>query len=225
MPTTPELVPPSETRQRLLERAGPIFADRGFRRTTVRDICAAAEVNLAAINYHFGDKAGLYGAVLRHGLEVALERHPPDEGVTAESPAEERLFAFVHSFLLRIHGDRDDDWHGRLMAHEMMEPTPALDALVEDLIRPLFKRLCGLVSELISEPSNPERVILCARSIVGQCVFYHHSRPVMLRLSPHEPHGDAQLERLARHIASFSLEGLRHLPSERLPVVVARPTH
>ena len=65
-----------KTRQRLLEAAGEIFAEQGFRQTTVRDICARAGANVAAVNYHFGDKEKLYSEVLRfaHGCAVGMQR-------------------------------------------------------------------------------------------------------------------------------------------------------
>ncbi|MFN0242380.1 MAG: CerR family C-terminal domain-containing protein, partial [Planctomycetota bacterium] len=87
----------------------------------------------------------------------------------------------------------------------------ALDRLVEELVRPLFKQLCALVAELLGERAQPAQVIFCARSVVSQCVFYHHSRPVLQRLSPGEVLGEEQLLRLARHITDFSLGGLSAL--------------
>ena len=44
-----------ETRERLLKAAEALFAERGFKRVTVREICLAARANVAAVNYHFGD--------------------------------------------------------------------------------------------------------------------------------------------------------------------------
>ena len=52
------------TKKRLIEAAGSLFADKGFKETTVRDICEQAGANVAAVNYHFGDKEKLYGEVI-----------------------------------------------------------------------------------------------------------------------------------------------------------------
>ncbi len=207
--TTDKLDP--DTRRRLLEAAGPEFARLGFREATVREICRRAGVNVAAINYHFGDKLELYSQTLGRCMREGLERYPVDLGLAPGARAPQRLFAFVHSFLLRILGDGQPEWQGQLLAREMMEPTAALDRLVEELIRPLFKQLCAVVSELLGERADPALVILCARSIVSQCVFYHHSRPVLQRLSPKEAMGSEQIQRLAAHITAFSLAALEHL--------------
>src|SRR4030095_12192205 len=73
-----------ETRQRLLEAAGEVFAARGFRAATVREICQRAQANLAAVNYHFGDKERLYAAVLQYTFHCA-EPFPLDLGLGVEA--------------------------------------------------------------------------------------------------------------------------------------------
>ncbi|MBI3492350.1 MAG: helix-turn-helix transcriptional regulator, partial [Acidobacteria bacterium] len=60
----------SETRDRLLRAAERLFADRGFKKVTVRDICRVARANVAAVNYHFGDKLGLYREVLQSATDA-----------------------------------------------------------------------------------------------------------------------------------------------------------
>src|SRR5688500_1118917 len=90
------------TRQRLLEAAGEVFAEQGFSKATVRDICTRAGANIAAVNYHFGDKEKLYCAVVRYAQGCALEKYPPYMGLGPDAPAADRLRAFVVSFLLRL---------------------------------------------------------------------------------------------------------------------------
>src|SRR5262245_54165184 len=61
------------TEQRLLEAAGQVFAEKGFKAATVRDIVAKAGIkNIAAVNYYFGDKEKLYDAALRHAFQCGL---------------------------------------------------------------------------------------------------------------------------------------------------------
>ena len=85
-----------------MEAAGQIFAEEGYPKATVRDICHQAGVNIAAINYHFGDKKGLYLTVLKHYQEIAFQTYPPDLGIKETQRPEEKLQAFIRSFLTRV---------------------------------------------------------------------------------------------------------------------------
>jgi AcrR family transcriptional regulator len=203
--------PPGDpaARTRLLRAAGEVFSQQGFRSATIRDICSRAGTNVAAVNYHFRDKESLYALVLETALQEALERFPPDLGVTPESTAEDRLRAFIRSFMLRMLGGGVPEGLFRLIAHEMIEPTRALDPLVERVLRPLFARLLGIVGELLGPDADPEVVRLCARSVVGQCFFYRHAQEVIVRLQPDERIDAGRVDELADHIASFSLAGIR----------------
>ena len=60
-----------DTQAKLLEAAGQVFAEVGFQAATVREICARAGANVAAVNYHFGDKMGLYIEALRQSMGAA----------------------------------------------------------------------------------------------------------------------------------------------------------
>src|ERR1700757_4388292 len=90
------------TRAHLLEAAGEGFAEVGFRSATVREICQRAGANIAAVNYHFGDKEQLYRAVLQETYRAAVAKYPADLGLSSRATPEERLRAFVYSFLMRI---------------------------------------------------------------------------------------------------------------------------
>jgi AcrR family transcriptional regulator len=204
------------TRRHLLEAAGEVFAEVGFRDATVREICQRAGANVAAINYHFGDKATLYVEVLRHAHGKALEKYPLLLGVAETAPPEEKLHAFVFSLLSRIFDKGPTSWHGRLMSREMIEPTPALDALIEERIRPMSHVLWKIIAEILHCPPTDERVISCAFSVVSQCVFYNHCRPAIGRLFPRLlPEDQAGVAKLAGHITQFSLAAMRSLPSKK----------
>ena len=197
--------------RRILDAAGPVFAERGFRDATVRDICRRAHVNIAAVNYYFGGKQRLYAATLKHGAQVALAKFPPDAGLRAGASPKEALYVFVWSFLWRFLEMGAPEWHGKLCAREMVEPTAALDDLVREVIVPLSRRLHGIVRALLGPRASEDRVQRAQLSIVGQCLLYHHQRPVLERLfGPQQPSA-RNIERLARHITEFSLGALRHL--------------
>jgi AcrR family transcriptional regulator len=187
-----------ETRRRILDAAGEVFAEKGFRDATVREIVARAEANLAAVNYHFRDKEGLYAEVLQREMLAVHAKHPIED---VDGPPERRLRAFVGGLLRRV-TDRESRV-GRLMAREMIEPTAALDGLAERVIRPIYERLLGIVREI--RGMSKARAELAAKSVLGQILFYKHCAPVIERIDGRLP----RLEELAEHITRFSLGGIR----------------
>lgn len=211
---------PAATREQLIAAAAAVFADAGFRGATVRDICQRAGANVAAVNYHFGGKQGLYTEVLRRHYQRALDRFPGVGAAPRKAPAEERLLAFVRSFLQRIFAEGLDSCHGRLLAREMIEPTPALDELVAVEIRALADQLTEIVGDLLPAARRRDEVLvrLCMGSVVSQIVFYLHCQPVIQRLFPRLQFSASNLEALARHITRFSLAGIRELGRARTPV-------
>jgi AcrR family transcriptional regulator len=208
------------TRDRLLAAAAETFAEQGYRAATVREICRRARANVAAINYHFRDKAGLYGEIVRGACEQVLDKYPVRP---AELPAdpEARLRLFVRQFLGRVFDPGFRSWHARILSREMVEPTEALDRLVEEAVRPQFDLLRGVVREIVGPGASEEQVRWGAWSVVGQCVFYHHSRPIIDRLFPQQDFGPETIERLAEHVASLSICGLR--ASRREPGANGQP--
>lgn len=197
------------TEQRLLEAAGEVFAAHGFRAATVREICQRAGANVAAINYHFGDKEGLYFAVLKSCSEAALQKYPPTLGLGPNATSEERLHAFVRSLLFRIADKGQPSWHGKLIAHEMTEPTKALTALIDKVYGPALKQLEAIVRELLGRQAPVTVVRQCQLSVLGQCLYFHFARPAIQHIHPEQGFEPADIERLAKHITQFSLAGIR----------------
>src|SRR3989441_10711870 len=159
-----------ETRQRLLEAAGEVFAERGFRDATIREICERAKANVAAAHYHFGDKEELYAAVFDYARSCAVAQFEAQKspGVSAE----ERLRAFVRAVLTRFFDEGRPAWFGKLVAREMIEPTKALDSLINEQIRPNSERLKAIARELIGVEIDEQELWRCTFSIAAQWLFY-----------------------------------------------------
>jgi AcrR family transcriptional regulator len=202
----------AETRQRLIEAAAAVFAEVGYQAATVREICRRAGANIAAVNYHFGDKERLYREILCQGAHMLRERYPMGEPEFApDRPAEERLREFIHRFLRRILSANEGVYYGKLMSREMIDPTPALDMVLDEIIRPLINLLTGILRDMLGERASDKTLRYCSQSIIGQCVFYHHCRPVISRLLPDQTFEAEDIEGMAEHIYQFSLAGVRKL--------------
>ena len=196
-------------RDRVLDAAGEVFAERGFRRATVREICRRANVNIASVNYYFKSKQDLYADVLEFAWRQARRKYPDDDGPGRVGSAEERLRRFVRTFLLRILDEGRPAWFGKLMAREIVEPTGALDRVIERAIRPLHESLGGLVREMLGKEADREEVRRHVFSILGQCLFYRHGRHIIAKLYPEVGCDSAEIERTAEHVASVALSALK----------------
>src|SRR5215212_4429448 len=116
----------AETRDRLLSAAARLFAERGFGKVTVRDICTAAEANVAAVNYHFSGKSGLYDEVVRTAIRRMQETTAAIVAAGEGKKPDQQLTAYIRVFLKRVTESRDS-WIHQLLARELADPTPALD--------------------------------------------------------------------------------------------------
>jgi TetR/AcrR family transcriptional regulator, regulator of cefoperazone and chloramphenicol sensitivity len=200
------------TRRRLLEAAVEVFAREGFRGATIHQICSRAGANISAVHYHFGDKEGLYAAVFEYAERRSAEDWPLRKAPPGQP--EERLRAHVTAFLTRLLDPRRPAWMARLLAREMIEPTPALDRLVRRRIRTNHDQLAGIVGELLGPDAEPQAVRLCTLSVIAQCAFYRNSAPIVERLYPEiVPERDVAL--LADHITRYSLLAIRGLRAEQ----------
>ena len=203
------------TEKRLLEAAGEIFAEYDYRAATVRQICEKAGANVAAINYYFGDKEGLYMAVLRLVPDAHAEKYPLNGGLNPDATGEQKLRAYIQSLLGRIFDEGRPGWHTKIIAREMNEPTRALDTLLEEFARPLHQELASIVRELLGLRATDEAVRLCMLSVMSQCVYYHHARLVIRRLYPEQRYGAEDIARLADHITRFSLGALKDFSQQK----------
>jgi AcrR family transcriptional regulator len=196
-----------ETRERLLNAATRLFAETGFAKVTVRDICERANANVAAVNYHFGGKVGLYERVLQSAIQImqattTLAR----EAGEGKSP-EEQLRAYVKIFIQRIVAPGDSSWIHQLMMHEMSDPTPGLDLVIKEVIKPRMDYLGGIVARLLRCSPDDPRTAMCAMSVHAQCMALMNAR-IGERMDPNFRMTPKRLDEIAEHITRFSLAGI-----------------
>ena len=200
------MVAQDPTKSRLLEGAGEEFAEKGFELARVRAICDRAGANLAAINYHFGDKEHLYVEVLREAHRCGLD--PQEERFDPRLSPAERLRTFIHHFLDRVLAmNQPEDWQHRLMMREMLSPTPFSEVLVREMIRPRFELIRGLMREICPE-ADDRRLNALVFSVIGQCLHYKMARRVTERLIGDEGYRALDLDYLTDHITAFCLAAL-----------------
>jgi AcrR family transcriptional regulator len=211
-----------DTRQRLLDTAARCFAQHGFGNVTVRDLCDDAKANVAAVNYHFGSKEGLYRAVIDRAVEAmrALDREAREAG-TGESP-EEQLRVYVRVFLQRLAVIGHNSWIHQIIRREFMEPSTGLDVLIEQGLRPRFEYLGGIVGALIGAPAGDSRVMQCISSIQSQFLMLVPS-PAFNRVYQKLGRTPPSVDEIAEHIAMFSLAGIRALATPRRRRIGRRP--
>jgi AcrR family transcriptional regulator len=196
------------TRNRLMKVAARLFAAQGFKRVTVRDICRDAGANVAAINYHFGDKEGLYTEVVRMAIQIMRETTEIAQTLGAGLPPDERLRVYIRVFLERaVGGQAQDGWIHQIMMREMADPTPAIDLVAEQVVRPRLEYVASIVAEILGRLPDDDVVRRCVLSVQAQIhavMPNYMAKRLLQNLS--DP---TVLDELADHIARFSIAGVR----------------
>lgn len=205
------MIPDARTRERLLAAGRSLFGEKGFRKVTVRELAREAGANVAAVNYHFGDKEGLYREVMQVTVNAIRETSEAARIAGEGQPPEVQLRRYIGVFLNRILRPGAETVH-KLLIREMSDPTPALDDLIEKALRPRIQYLAGLVSAIMGvDPSDP-RVMRCVGSIQSQAIMYRHHPGASKIQRVFKPTED-DIDVVADHIATFSLGGIRAVAS------------
>ncbi|HKE83891.1 MAG TPA: CerR family C-terminal domain-containing protein [Vicinamibacterales bacterium] len=196
-----------ETRERLVEVSARLFAERGFSKVTVREICQRANANVAAVNYHFGGKDGLYQEIVSSAIRTMQSTTDEIREAGAKHPAEEQLAIFVRTFLSRVAQHRDG-WIHHLMMQEIRDPTPELDRVVKSVVRPRMAYLSEVIAGILHCAPDDDRVQHSVMSVQVQCLALLNDR--IAQFQPF-PVTSKRIDALAEHITRFSLAGIKAL--------------
>jgi AcrR family transcriptional regulator len=193
-----------------VECAGALFAATGYAETTGRAIAAAANVDVASINYHFGSRAGLYQAVLAEAHRRLITRDFLARLEGSDAPARakfERLIEALATGALAAGG-----WHSRVLAREMLGPSSNLKVLVRQEALPKIGVIANLISELTGIPVDDAAIPRCVLNVTAPCI--------MLFVAPAGVPGPLQALRdmpradLVAHLQRFALAGLEAIAQD-----------
>jgi AcrR family transcriptional regulator len=197
---------------RLLDVAEELFCEHGFEGTSIREIAAAADCNIASVNYYFGGKDKLYVEVWRrHLLGMRDARIASIDTVMSQSNGEPRLEDLLRSYANAFIEPLVDESKGRrfikLMAREMVDRHLPPNMFLEEMIIPVMTvmqralaRTCPGLAE-----SKAQLAIL---SIVGQLIYTVGAKTMFEQTDNLElPKFD--LTEVVNHIVKFSAAGIR----------------
>jgi len=201
----------TDAKDRILDEAEALFAEKGFHAVTVREITQAARCNLAAVNYHFGNKQNLYLEVFRSRWIPRARRVQTCFKDALSAHHGSSLAGIVHALAEAfLKGPLTDDErlrHSQLMIREMAMPGLATDMLVDEVIKPFFGELALLLEPYLRAEAERERVMLDIVSIFAMVIYFNFARLPIMRVTG-EVYDDLFKDRLVRHIVRFCLTGL-----------------
>ena len=202
------------TRERLLDAARELFAERGFHNATVRDIAARARTNLASINYYFGSKDDLYREVMRRSYRRIAEAEQTEAGAALDCrmPPEERLRNFVRGLIPASEATGEDEQHRRLIAWEHLAPTGAVASIEEIEIMPHLESAKEIVRTFLPDDTSADDLAATALWLTGQClIFRRFAEPGRQDFRP-VTFGGRQTDRLVELVTGLALQGLGRAP-------------
>lgn len=194
------------TRARILEAAGTLIAKQGFAQTTNKEVASAADVDLAAINYHFNGRDGLYLAVLSEAHQYYLDGSDLEALVESTLPPDEKLGAFLEICLPRL--ANQSSWHGCVYTRELLSPSPLFNDFMQTEGRGKRQAMLKLISQIAELEEDDPLVLLCFLSIVGPCMMLMVAGK--FTFSPINTLADTMSHAdLVAHFKQFLLLGLR----------------
>jgi AcrR family transcriptional regulator len=199
------------TKERLLNEAEALFAQKGFDAVSIREITTVAHCNLAAVNYHFSSKQNLYLEVFRsrwvpraRRLQEYFKKSLAAQDLPSPTAVAKSL---AEAFLVGPLSDEERQRHHQLMARELGQPTEAFELVADQVIRPFFKGLAGSLRSFMPEGLSEERLMLNILSMFATVLYFSFAHVAVTRITGHE-YDAAFKARLVEHITEFSVKGL-----------------
>ncbi len=198
-------------RDRILRIATELFVDQGFKGTTIRRLCDAAQVNVSMVNYYFHSKEDLYHAAVAYAREQEIKGPEESAFASGKVKPEEQLRQFIERFLMNLLLQGPHSMLTKLITRELVEPSGAIQDIITNDILPQHRHLAVLVRAIAGEELSDEAVQQCIFSIIGQALIYVHNRPINELIAPSIRYDEAGIRHIADHIHRFTLGALEQM--------------
>ncbi len=206
---------PVATKDRILDAAESLFMEHGFEATSLRSITAAAGVNLAAVNYHFGSKEELFQAVLTRRLDP-MNRERLDlltalEHAVAPNPvACEQILSAMFVPALKLARDRERGGKDflRLLGRAYADPAPFIRHFLSDQYAVMIARFKAAFALALPE-LPPKELSWRLHFIMGALSYTLAGTDALKLIAELTPADSGNDELLLRRLAPFLLAGLQ----------------
>jgi len=210
----------SSARESILKAAIELFSEKGYKRTSVREICSKAKVNVAAVNYHYKSKLGVGRAVIDYLFEDYEERQEvlfPSAPIKTAEEWENRIKDFIYHFILLREGkDEKSYYRSKLIFSELDAPSEIYDEIYNVYLEPFQKKLIEYIKMGLPLDTPENKITLWFMTIISQCIMFRkkifdNSALPALDLSEKE-----NVKIFAEHIASTVLHSLKYWKKETI---------
>ncbi|MCD4656918.1 MAG: TetR/AcrR family transcriptional regulator [Planctomycetes bacterium] len=197
-----------DTYARLIESAGMLFAQKGFKATTIREICEHADANIASVNYYFRDKKKLFLEVLLFVINISQEKFPVERIYEEFESSKEKLHEFIKDYVMRRFSPEFPRWFGRLINRDTIFEHPE----VHDLIMQEFSKFSLFLRPFLSSvlDVNMDSIVvkLCETNILGNVRFL--TGPIFLKHHPlfNKEITSDLLDKLVDFVADYTFAGI-----------------
>jgi len=206
------------TKENILHAAIKIFARKGYKAATVREIAMeAGAANLSAVTYHFKGKENLYKMVLEFMFKDAGKFIPEKQASEKkEIDPKEKLRNFILIFMRIIYViDSELDANLALIfSKEVTNPSPFLSEMVQKYLTPGSEKLQGILIEILGKKVPFEVIKRCEDSIMGQIYYHLFAWPLIIRIDPDHLTVHTQVDNIADHIFLFTFGGMENIKKQ-----------
>lgn len=159
----------NNTKALIIECAGRLIAEHGYAATTSKMICEKAGTNLAAVNYHFGSRDGLYIAVLEEVHKHLLNIDDLNELLIDNCPPLTKLEQFIDTLLTAIYSN--NNWHVRVWAREVINPSPFIYQILSKEAAPKFIAASKIFSDATGLPLGDLKLYTCMLGVMAPFII------------------------------------------------------